>query len=82
MTTRKELQEWLNRFPEETIIEIGIQDEPRMYDSYGRVDFVTPKLTDSDFGEGWDLLDFRNSKSTSKDKPWYKKCILRLGESC
>jgi hypothetical protein len=25
MTTRKDLQEWLNRFPEDTIIEFGIQ---------------------------------------------------------
>lgn len=27
MTTRKDLQEWLNRFPEDTIIELELQQK-------------------------------------------------------
>ena len=53
MTTRKDLQEWLNRFPEDTIIEFGIQQEAGGYQSYGSVEFETPILEDSDIGDGW-----------------------------
>lgn len=81
MTTRKDLQEWLNRFPEDTIIEFGIQQKAWGYESYDYVDFDTPKLEDNDIGNGWDFLDFRENKFTSPDSKHYGKCYLRIGES-
>jgi hypothetical protein len=82
MTTRKDLQEWLNRFPEDTIIEFGIQQEAGHYQSYGCVNFETPKLEDNDMGEGWEFTDFRNNKFVKPDSKVFNKCILTIGEGC
>jgi len=81
MATRKELQEWLNRFPEETIIEVGIQQEAGHYQSYGCVSFDKMILEDNDIGNGWEFTDFRNNKFVKPDADHYKKCILTLGEA-
>ena len=80
MTTRKDLQEWLNRFPEDTIIEFGIQQEARDYQSYGSLEFDTPKLEDNDIGDGWEFSDFRNNKFVKPDEKHFGKCYLRIGE--
>lgn len=80
MTTRKDLQEWLNRFPENTIIEFGIQQEARAYESYGSVEFETPTLDDSDIGDGWEFIDFRNNQFVKPDSDRFGKCYLRIGE--
>jgi len=81
MTTRKDLQEWLNRFPEDTIIEIGIQEEPHGYDNYGRVNFDTPILEDSDIGDGWEFIDLRGNSLVKPDAKHFDKCYLRIGEA-
>ena len=81
MTTRKDLQEWLNRFPEDTIIEFGIQQEPNRYDNYGCVDFDTPILEDSDIGDGWEFIDFRGNKFVKPDAKHFNKYYLRIGEA-
>ena len=81
MTTRKELQEWLNRFPEDTIIQFGIQEEHPMFESYGSIEFLTPNLEDNDCGDGWEFLDFRNFKFTKPKTELEGKCFLQLGES-
>jgi len=80
MTTRKDLQEWLNRFPEDTIIEFGIQQQAVAYQSYGSVEFDTPKLEDNDIGDGWEFFDFRNNKFVKPDEKHFGKCYLRIGE--
>ena len=80
MTTRKDLQEWLNRFPEGTIIEFGIQQEAGAYQSYGSVEFHTPTLEDNDIGDGWEFIDFRNNKFVKPDAKHFGKCYLRIGE--
>ena len=81
MTTRKDLQEWLNRFPEDTIIEFGIQQEAGNYESYGSVDFDTPSLNDNDVGDGWEFLDFRSNQFIESGDTHFGKCYLQIGES-
>ena len=80
MTTRKELQEWLNRFPEDTIIEFAIQQEASAYQSYGSVEFETPRLDDSDIGDGWEFIDFKNNQFVLPESAHFGKCYLRIGE--
>jgi hypothetical protein len=82
MTTRKGLQEWLNKFPEDTIIEFGIQQQAALYQSYGDIVFDTPKLDDNDLGDGWAFMDFRTNKFVKPDAEHFGKCYLRIGESC
>jgi hypothetical protein len=81
MTTRKNLQAWLNRFPEDTIIEFGIQQEAGPFESYGSIAFDTPKLEDKDIGDGWEFIDFRNNQFVKPDAEHFSKCYLKIGES-
>jgi hypothetical protein len=81
MTTIKELKEWLNRFPEDTIIEVGIQERAGNYEAYGAVKFESPKLEDNDSGKGWEFTDFRNNQFVKEDAPYYRKCYLKFGEA-
>ncbi len=76
MTTVKELKEWLNRFPGETVVKFGFQQKAPMWESYGSVEFKSPELTDSDYGDGWNFIDFRKSKDSSH----FGKSYLELGE--
>ena len=80
MTTRKEFQEWLNRFPEDTIIQVAIQSRPYGYDSNGPVGFESPKLEDSDYGKGWGFTDFSKNNMIKKESEYYGKKYLELGE--
>lgn len=81
MTTRKELQEWLNRFPEDTLIEVAIQKEPHGCDSHGQVIFEPLILEDSDNGHGWDFTDYSKNGFVKPDRYYYGKGILYIGES-
>lgn len=81
MATIKELKEWLNRFPEDTIVEFGIQQKSGNYEAYGAVHFVTPTLEDNDIGDGWEFTDMRNNQFVKEDATYFGKCFLRLGES-
>lgn len=80
MATVKELKEWLDRFPDDTIVEVGIQGNSRGYESYEEVIFKSPELKDSDSGDGWDFVDFRNNAVTKPHELHYGKCYLILGE--
>jgi len=82
MTTIKELKEWLNRFPDETIIEVGIQERAGNFEAYGAVKFESPKLEDNDCGEGWEFIDFRANQFVKENETHFNKSYLRLGESC
>ena len=81
MTTVKEFKKWLNRFPDNTEIEIAVQEESSMYQSYGPVSFVALDLEDNDNGNGWEFMDFRNNQFVKETEPHYKKVYLRIGES-
>lgn len=83
MTTIKQFKEWLNKFPEETIINVAIQRESRGYESYGAVDFEDPDLKDPDlenYGKGWEFVDYRKNRFVKKESEAYGKCYLFLGE--
>lgn len=80
MATIKEFKEWLNRFPDDTTIEVAFQQRPRNYESYGPIEFKTIQLTESDYGDGWEFYDFRNNKYVTENHPLFNKCILTLGE--
>lgn len=70
MSTVKELKEWLDRFPDDTIIEVGFQQAGRNYESYGCVDFEDLNIEDSDSGNGWEFFNNRDGINR-----------LRFGES-
>lgn len=80
MTTVKEFKKWLNRFPDDTIVEVAKQESPSMYQSYGAVEFQDIKLDDSDIGDGWEFIDFTNNRFVKKEDDIYGKRYLRLGE--
>ena len=39
MATLKEFKEWLERFPEDTIVQVAIQEESSQWEAYGPVRF-------------------------------------------
>ena len=74
MTTVKEFKQWLDRFPDDAIVEIAKQESPHLYQSYGAVEFQDIKLDDSDFGDGWEFIDFTNNQFVKKeDSHYYEK---------
>lgn len=81
MATIKEFKEWLNRFPEDTIIEVGFQKRGGNYESYEAIHFETLMLEDSDYGTGWEFTDFRNNQFVKEGAENFGKCFLSLGES-
>lgn len=72
---RKEFQNWLNQFPEDTIIEVAIQDEPG-FGAYGGVDFYKFEPSAANH---YELLDFRGNRFVKNTEPHYEKVFLRLG---
>lgn len=81
MTTIKEFKEWLNRFPDDTIVKVGIQQQATNYESYGAVHFESPKLEDTDYGYGWEFTDFRNNRFIEESSQHFGKCYLSIGEA-
>lgn len=81
MATIKEFKEWLDRFPEDTIVKVGIQQKASGYETYGDVHFQSPCLEDSDFGTGWEFIDFRKNEYVREGSPRFGKCYLHIGES-
>lgn len=80
MTTVKELKEWLNRFPDDTIVQVLKQEQPTFYQEYGDVHFIDlDPNNDSDFGEGWSYTDFTGNKFIKPNDIFYKKRHLALG---
>jgi hypothetical protein len=72
---------WLNRFPDDTIVEFGMQQKAGNWEGYGPVDFISPKLEDNDIGEGWWFMDFTNNPYVKSDSPHFNKTYLQIGES-
>ena len=76
MTTKKEFIEWLNQFPDDTIIEIK------------DVDLELPEIKGNDeFSKRiWgsnahiDITDFRFNRHTKPERPWHGKVVINFGE--
>ena len=81
MTTIKDFKKWLDNFPEETIVEVGIQQSSTNWESYGSIKFVSPKIERTDMYDGWEFIDFRNNQFVKEYEEHFGKCFLRLGES-
>lgn len=47
----------------------------------GPVHFIEIELEDSDFGNGWEYIDFKNNKFVDLDASYYGKRYLTLGEN-
>lgn len=72
----RDFQKWLDRFPDDTIVEVVVGDE--------EVTFA-PEATESDplasISEGWDFHDFTKPPSLARESsPYRGKRILVLGE--
>ena len=81
MTTVKEFKEWLDRFPDDTIVEFGIQQPADLWEAYGSVVFESPKLQDNDYGDGWEFVDFRDNQFVRPEDDHFGKMYLKIGES-
>ena len=71
------MQQWLEQFPEDTVIEVGVQERPEPYQSFGAVIFVEFV---GDYGQH-ELIDFRNNSSVKEGHQYYGKVYLQLGSS-
>ena len=80
MSTVKDLKEWLNKFPDDAIVEVAFQDAPPAYTPFGEMYFDAINLEGDDCGEGWEFVDFRNNPFVKEDYPSYGKCVLKLGQ--
>jgi len=78
---RKEFQEWLDQFPEDTEIEVVIQDAPMGFSSYGQGREVPFTGEQSLIGDSqYEYTDFTNNKFVSENSTFYNKRVLVLGE--
>lgn len=75
---RKQFQEWLNQFPEDTEIDVIIQEESRGYESYGEA--VVQKFEGKE--EQFDFVDFTGNQFVKKEEPHFNKRYLTVGSSC
>jgi hypothetical protein len=86
---RVEFQKWLDQFPEDTIIEVGLQEEAPAYGAYGAVHFHEFHQYDEDecihdeCGTFFEYTDFTQNRFVVRDPthPAYGKKILRIGTS-
>lgn len=78
---RKEFQEWLEQFPEETIIEVMVQEEAYDYQSYGVSRAVTFSSEEKFEFEHFEFIDFVDNQFIKEDSPLYNKKILTLGSA-
>lgn len=73
MTTIKQFKEWLNQFPEDTIVEVPICIKNSI------------QMKSIDFNEetsdcGWRFLDFTENRYVRPEQEHYDKKYLQLGE--
>lgn len=77
---RKQFQEWLEQFPEETIIEVGVQNSPPDYCPYGAVyfqEFVGGEI--EPYTDDYEVLDFRDNQFVKESNKHFGKVYLQLG---
>ena len=80
MATIKEFKEWLNRFPDDTIVLLAFQQKSYSWAHFGPIDFITPTLKDLDYGEGWSYTDFTDNPFVKETDSHFQKKFLELGE--
>ena len=80
MATVKELKEWLNKFPDETIVKVTIRDESKGYESFGEVKFYPLELEGIEYGKGWEFVDYTNNPYMQEGDSCYGQKYLLLGE--
>ena len=73
MTTVKKLKEWLEQFPEDTIVDFTSTRN-------NSISFKTVDIDNCDDDNGWEFTDFRNNKFVKSDADHYGKCYLTIGE--
>ncbi len=82
MSTVKELKEWLNNFPEETIVQV-IGEKG----TYEPLDMPDKPIDNTIWNGGiafgdrdsWEYVDFTENKYVSPDAAWFGKKYLRIG---
>lgn len=77
VTTVKEMKEWLDKFPDETIVQVSIQQEAGTWDNYGPSYFRNLKV-DEEYTT-WEYVDFKGNKFVKTTDPHYNKSYLQLG---
>ena len=75
---RKQFQKWLEQFPEDTEIQVGIQQEAPTYQPYGYVHFQ--EFEGSHFDDYW-YTDYTDNPHYREGSYYFKKKVLRLGDS-
>jgi hypothetical protein len=73
---RKEMQQWLEQFPEDAEIHVGIQQSAPSYCPYGEV--VYEKFKGERFDD-YDYMDFNGNTWIEVDSLYYNRRILELG---
>jgi hypothetical protein len=73
---RKDFQQWLEQFPEDTEIHVGIQQSAPSYCPYGEV--VYEKFKGERFDD-YDYTDFNGNTWVGEESYYYNKRILELG---
>lgn len=81
MATLKEFKQWLDQFPDDTIVQVSIQEHATGWESYGPVKFKDFEIPVDKWGKGFEFNDFRNNPFTKPDQPHFGKCFLELGEA-
>ncbi len=59
-----------------------MQQPPSLYEAYGHVSFINPKLNTKGMDDGWEFTDFRDNQFVKPDAENFGKCYLYIGEGC
>ena len=79
MPTRKEFQEWLGLFPEDTEIRLATLQYSNTPSIKPELVFIKPDLTEGDNMIGCSYMDYTECSYIDGTSPLYSKRILRLG---
>lgn len=71
---RKQMQEWLDQFPEEAEIEVVVAD-----DGAGFMGITTSEVPFDGTYDTCDFTDLRDNPNIPPDAPHYRKCVIVLG---
>jgi hypothetical protein len=76
MMKRKEFQQWLDQFPEDTIIEVMVQEESGSWESYGACYATVFEAVEFDH---YEYTNFTGNPLITPDRPSYNRGYLVLG---
>lgn len=72
----KEFKTWLDKFPDEAIVEVYVQEKAPEYQSYGEA--VAREFTGDEY-EDYEYIDFTGNRYVKAGHPCFGKKILMLG---